>query len=116
MNLVVLTGRLTKEVELKQTNTGKTYTRFSLAVNKTFKKDECDFISCVAWEKTAELMVKYLGKGSKVGITGEINTGSYEKEGVKVFTTDVIVRNLEFLDSKKSGGSQSDDTNSDYPF
>jgi single-strand DNA-binding protein len=73
--------------------------RFTLAVNRR-KRDEADFISCVAFGKTAETIEKYVGKGHRVGIIGHIQTGSYKKDGHRVYTTDVIVDEMEFLEPK----------------
>ena len=102
MNKVFLTGRLTKDVELRYTQTQMPIVRFTLAVDRRSKEKEADFISCVAFSKGAELMNNYLSKGSKISITGRIQTGSYEnREGVRQYTTDVIVDEIEFLDAKK---------------
>ena len=102
MNKVILTnGRLTKDIELKEAN-GLQIARFTVAVKRQFKKDEADFISCVAFGKRAETLAKFFEKGSPINIEGRLQTGSYEKDGVKHFTTDVIVDNFEFIaDSKK---------------
>ncbi len=107
MNSVNLIGRLTRDVELLTTGENK-YIRFNLAVNRKFKNNEgeydADFISCVAWNKTAELIAEHFGKGSEIGIEGRIQTGSYEKEdGSKVYTTDVIIESITFVGSKKEG-------------
>lgn len=115
MNKVILTGRLTAEPELKYTSNDKAYTRFTLAVNRNFKKEngesEADFISVIAWEKRAETICKYVKKGNKIGIDGRIQTGSYDKEdGNRGYLTDVIVNGLEFLESK----SKDDRPASDY--
>ncbi len=97
MNSAVLVGRLTEDPR-----TGEKATRIRVAVDRRKKEDGADYINCVAFGKTAELIGKYLKKGSRVGITGRINTGSYnDKNGNKVYTTDVIVETLEFLDSKQ---------------
>lgn len=102
MNKVILIGNLTKAVEIRYTQQGIAVANFTLAVKREIKNDETDFISCVAYNKTAELIGKYLDKGSKISIEGRIQTGSYEnKEGKKVYTTDVIVDKVEFLNSKK---------------
>lgn len=107
MNKTVLIGRTTKDIECKYTpKTQKAVARFTLAVNRMRKEDGADFISCVAWGKTAELLEKYVKKGHMVGISGRIQTGSYEKDGHKVFTTDVIVEEMEFLEKKQSSSSQ----------
>ena len=78
MNLVVLTGRLTRDPELKFGQSGKAYSRFSLAVDRPFQKGEADFINCVAFGKTAELIGEYLRKGRKVGVNGRLQMNRYE--------------------------------------
>lgn len=106
MNKVHLIGRTTKDIELRYTTQGTAVARFTLAVNRRKKEDgtqEADFISCIAWSKTAEIMDKYVHKGDQVGVVGRIQTGSYEKDGHKVYTTDVVVEELEFLTKKQSG-------------
>lgn len=101
MNKVILTnGRLVKDVELKGTIAFQ-IARFTVAVNRQFKKDEADFINCVAFGKKAETIEKFFEKGSPINIEGRLQTGSYEKDGVKHFTTDVIVDNFEFVASSK---------------
>lgn len=101
MNKVILTnGRLVKDVELKGTIAFQ-IARFTVAVNRQFKKDEADFINCVAFGKKAETIEKFFKKGSPINIEGRLQTGSYEKDGVKHFTTDVIVDNFEFVASSK---------------
>lgn len=105
MNITVLTGRITRDLELKQTGNGKSWCSFTLAVDR-MKNDEADFISCTAWGKTAENMCKYLKQGAKIMLTGRIQTGSYEKEGRKIYTTDVVASAVEFLDGKKEGGKE----------
>ena len=100
MNTVQLTGRTTAEIDLRYTQTGKAVARFILAVNRLKKDDGADFISCQVWGKAAENMKKYVGKGHKVAVIGHIHTGSYEKDGQRIFTTDVIVDAIEFLESK----------------
>lgn len=106
MNETHLIGRLTKDVELRYNENNIAVTRFTLAVNRSFKnadgEREADFISCVAWRKTAELLAEHFKKGSELGITGRIQTGNYENEkGDKVYTTDVIVEKIHFVGSKK---------------
>lgn len=100
MNNVILTGRIANEIELKTSNSGKPFLKFSVAVNRT-KKDEVDFINCVAWDKTAELIERFSGKGKKILLEGSILTGNYEKEGIKIKTVEVAVQRVEFLDFKK---------------
>ena len=106
MNKVILMGRLTRDPEVRYSQ-GENQTaiaRYSLAVNRRFKREgdpEADFINCVAFGKQAEFAEKYLKKGTKMTITGRIQTGSYtNKDGVKVYTTDVIVEEQEFAESK----------------
>jgi single-strand DNA-binding protein len=100
MNSVMLLGRLTKDIELRE---GKTaFASFTIAVDRRFSKDkESDFINCKAFGKTAENMAKFFSKGDLLVLEGRIQTGSYEKDGKKVYTTDVIVDNFNFTASKK---------------
>ena len=103
MNKVVLIGRVTKDIEVRKTNSGKSFTRFTLAVNRRGKEAGANFITCVAWEKTADLLGAYVKKGNQIGICGRIETGKYEdRDGKTVFTTDVIVEEMDFLESKGS--------------
>ncbi len=108
MNKVILIGRLTKDPDLKfAQGTGKAITRFTLAVNRLMKKDEADFINCIAFGKTGETIAQYLTKGKQLAITGNIRTGSYEaKDGTKKYTTDVIIDSFEFI-----SGGQANQTN-----
>ena len=113
MNKVIIIGRFTRDPEIKYT-TGENATataRFSLAVNRRFKNKEgdydADFINCVAFGKTAEFIEKYFTKGMAIGITGRIQTGSYtNKEGQKVYTTDVVVEETEFVESKNKNTAE----------
>ena len=100
MNSVNLIGNLTKKPELRYTNSNKAYTRFTIAVNGY--NDHVDFISVIAWEKLAENLCKFQDKGGKLGIIGSIQTGSYENEhGNKIYTTDILAYNIEFLTPRK---------------
>ena len=102
MNSVVLMGRLTKNPVINYSQEGMCIARFTLAVNR-FKKDEADFISCVAFKKQAEFAEQYLKQGTKIVTSGRIQTGSYtNREGTKVYTTDVILNEIEFAESKKN--------------
>ena len=106
MNVVVIVGRLTKDVELRRTASGKAVASFTLAVNKDFKNDEggydADFIDCVAFEPKAETISKYVHKGDRFAVLGQLSTRSYEnKEGKKVKVTEVKVTGFDFLESKK---------------
>lgn len=112
MNKVIIIGRFTRDPEIKY-STGENATataRFSLAVNRRFKNKEgnydADFINCVAFGKTAEFIEKYFTKGMAIGITGRIQTGSYiNNEGQKVYKTEVVVEEAEFVESKNKGTS-----------
>ena len=97
MNEVIISGNLTRDVELMTSNNGKSIARFTLAVQKPYNKEQVDFINCVAFEKTAINIEKYTSKGSKVAVSGSLNTGSYEKNGVKINTVTVSARMVEFL-------------------
>ena len=93
---------MTKTPQLKQLTEGRVQTSFVVAVNKGYKSDDADFVLCTIWGKLAETTVKYCGKGSLVGITGRLNTRSYEKnEGIRVFITEVVVEDIRFLATKK---------------
>ena len=98
MNRVILTGRLCSDVELRYSGE-MAVSKFRLAVNRFGKKDEADFLNCVAFRKTAEAVDKYTAKGKKVAIEGHIQTGSYKnRDGATVYTTDIVVDNIEFMD------------------
>ena len=102
MNSVTLIGNISKDLELRYSTSQTAILRFSLAVGRRKKEDGTDFINCVAFGKTAENTERFCHKGSKVGVRGRIQTGSYEKEdGTKVYTTDIIADEVEFLDSKR---------------
>ena len=120
MNKVQLVGRLTRDPEIRysQGENATATARFSVAVNRRFKNSEgnydADFINCVAFGKSAEFMEKYFKKGMAIGLTGRIQTGSYtNKDGQKVYTTDVVVEETEFVESK--GASRADNSNNSRP-
>lgn len=119
MNTVNLVGRLTRDPEVRYTDGGSSIARFSLAVDRRFKKDrqpDADFPNCVAFGKTAEFIEKYFRQGQRMGAVGRIQTGSYtNKDGIKVYTTDVIVENVEFVESKNVGGGQGTSSNDFKP-
>ena len=112
MNKVFLIGRATKEPDVRYSQGEKpiTVARFNLAVDRRYKKDgeqSADFISCVAFGKTAEFIQKYILKGTKIAIAGRIHTGSYtSNDGNKVYTTDVVVEQLEFAGAKIVQGDE----------
>lgn len=107
MNNANLVGRLTRPVDLRYTQTGIAYGSFTLAVNRKYKnKDgerEADFINCVIWKKGAELLANYTQKGSLIGVSGPIQTRSYDnQQGQRVYVTEVLVENFDFLESRKN--------------
>ncbi len=114
MNKVILMGRLTRDPEVRysQGDNASAVARYSLAVDRRFKRDgepTADFINCVAFGRAAEFAERYLRQGTKIAVTGRIQTGSYtNKDGVKVYTTDVIVEEQEFAESKNSGSAPSE--------
>ena len=105
INRVVLVGRLTKEPELRTTQSGAKVCQYTLAVNRTRKAEgqpDADFINCVTWNKQAENMAQYLHKGSLVGVEGRIQTRSYDdSNGRKVYVTEVITDSVQFIESKQ---------------
>jgi single-strand DNA-binding protein len=109
MNKVLLVGRFTKDPDIKYTNSGMTIASFTIAVDRKFKKEgspTADFINCKAFSKTAEFVEKYFKKGMRIGIEGQIQTGSYQKEdGTKVYTTEVVCDGVEFVESKSAGSN-----------
>lgn len=106
MNNVSLIGRLTADPELKHTQSGISYSRFSIAVDRQYSKDkekEADFINIVAWKGTAEFVCKYFTRGQRIGITGRIQTGSYtDQNGNKRSSFDVVANDVEFVERKQS--------------
>lgn len=119
MNSVVLVGRTTKDIELRRTGSGTAVASFTLAVNRDFKTNdgqEADFIQCVAWKKTAELLDQYVHKGDRIALNGSIRTRNYEdNHGKKVYVTEVLVNHVEFLETKKNS-EQSNYNNNDYGY
>ena len=107
MNSVNILGRVTKDLELKEFGETKVV-KFSLAVNRRFKKNEADFIVCKAFNKTAETLVNYCNKGSQIAVSGRIETGSYDKEGSTIYTTEIVIESFTFAGSKND--SQGDAT------
>ena len=117
MNNVSLIGRLTKDPELRfAAGNGTAVCKFTLAVQRPFKKDETDFLNCVAFGKTGETISQYLTKGKQLGVNGYIQTGSYDaQDGTKRYTTDIIVNQFTFISSgnrDNNGGGYN--SNSDY--
>nr|DAM44133.1 MAG TPA: Single strand binding protein [Caudoviricetes sp.]DAP68438.1 MAG TPA: Single strand binding protein [Caudoviricetes sp.] len=119
MNKVILIGRLVADPEIRYTQSGKAVASYRLAVDRPFKQDgqqEADFINCVAWGKTGEFAGNYLRKGTKIAVEGRIQTGSYEKDGVKHYTTDIVVDRHEFCESRSSGQAATANSNAGQAF
>lgn len=116
MNKVVLVGRLTKDPDLRfAAGSGTAVTRLTLAVNRPFKKDETDFINCIAFGKTGETIAQYLTKGRQLAVSGSIRTGSYDaQDGTKRYTTDVVVDGFDFIDSGSNGNGGGARNNSGF--
>lgn len=123
LNHIILIGRLTKDVEYRKTTSGKGVASFTLAVDRTFRnrdgEREADFLPIVVWGNTAENCAKYISKGSLVAVDGRVQTRSYEKDGRKVYITEIVANDVRFLDSKK--GTSPDygtpvDTDENIPF
>lgn len=107
MNNVVLVGRLTRDVELKYTQSNVAVATFTLAVNRPFKNEagerEADFINCVIWRQSAENLANWAKKGSLIGITGHIQTRNYEnQQGQRIYVTEVVAENFQLLESRNS--------------
>ena len=109
MNTWVGIGRLTRDPEVRYTQSGKACAKFTLAVDRRRSGDgnqQADFIQCVAWEKIAEVISQYTGKGRKIAVEGCIQTRSYDaQDGNKRYVTEVVVQSMEFCDSKGGGAS-----------
>ncbi|EAW7167998.1 single-stranded DNA-binding protein [Listeria monocytogenes] len=110
INRVVLVGRLTKDPELRYTPSGVAVATFTLAVNRTFSNQqgerEADFINCVVWRKPAENVANFLKKGSMAGVEGRVQTRNYEgNDGKRVYVTEIVAENVQFLDPKNSHGT-----------
>lgn len=110
INKVILTGRLTQDVELRNTNDGTPYTFFTIAVNRR-NNDQADFISCIAWRQTAELMKNYLNKGSLIGVEGRLEVFNQQKDGQYESRTTVQVSNITFLESKAQADARTAEQN-----
>lgn len=116
INRTILVGRLTRDPEIRYTSDGTATASFSLAVNRQFKNKqgerEADFINCVIWRKAAETFCNYTHKGSQVAIDGRIQTRNYEnKQGDRVYVTEVVVENFSFLDTNNGNSQQSHNAN-----
>lgn len=116
MNNVIIIGRITRDLELKYTQSGMAILGFNVAVDRNLSAEKrqeaeannqptADFINCKAFNKTAELINSYFAKGQKIGVIGRIQTGSYEKDGRTVYTTDVVVDKIEFIEMKSNNNA-----------
>lgn len=111
INKVILMGRFTADPELKKTGDGVSVIRFTVAVNRPKQKDKeraADFISCVAFRQTAEFISKYFRKGSAIIVFGTIRTGFYEKDGTRIYTTDVFADEVNFGESRQTDNEATD--------
>lgn len=106
MNKAIIIGRLTRDPELKTTGSGTSVCSFTMAVNRRFKNAdgnyEADFINCVAWRQQAELIAKHFKKGDMFGIVGSIQTRSYDRDGIKVYVTEIVVDEVNFVGNSKA--------------
>lgn len=107
MNTFIGLGRLTRDPEIRTTTSGTSVATFTLAIDRKFKdksgERKCDFLNCVAWRNTADLIGKFVKKGTKIAVTGEIQTRTYDdKDGKKVYVTEVVVESVEFCESKRT--------------
>lgn len=119
INNVVLVGRITKDVDLRMSESGKAYTNFTLAVNRAFKgqdgQQQADFISCKTFNKQAENLARYCGKGSLIAVVGSIQVSNFQgKDGNTVYRTEVLANNVQFLDTRGQGQQQQQPTNNNF--
>lgn len=110
INRVVLVGRITRDLEMRKTQNGTSVMSFSLAVGRRSSQPgqpDADFINCVAWNRTAELMAQYLHKGSLIGVEGRIQTRSYDnQQGQRIYVTEVVCDSVQFLESRNAQQAQ----------
>lgn len=119
INNVVLVGRITKDIDLRMSESGKAYTNFTLAVNRAFKgqdgQQQADFISCKTFNKQVENLARYCGKGSLIAVVGSIQVSNFQgKDGNTVYRTEVIANNIQFLDTRNQGQQQQQPTNNNF--
>lgn len=108
INNVSLVGRLTKDVEIRKTESNKSVASITLAIGDRFNKDHTDFINCVVWNSSAEYLNKYATKGDVIGLTGRIATRTYDGRNGKVYVTEVVADNVSIIGSRKNNQSQND--------
>jgi single-strand DNA-binding protein len=116
MNKAILIGRLTRDPELRYTSSGRAVCQFSIAISRNYTNQQgqrdTDFINCVVWDKQAENLAKYITKGRLIAVDGRIQTRNYDNnEGKKVYVTEVLANNIQFLESKNSGQGNSSESN-----
>lgn len=119
INNVVLVGRITKDIDLRMSESGKAYTNFTSAVNRAFKgqdgQQQADFISCKTFNKQAENLARYCGKGSLIAVVGNIQVSNFQgKDGNTIYRTEVIANNIQFLDTRNQGQQQQQPTNNNF--
>ncbi len=118
MNKCLIVGRVTKDIEMRKTQSGKSVVSFTVAVNRRGQDAGADFIPCVAWAKTAELLANYVHKGDRVGIEGSISTRNYtDNSGQKRYITEVLAHTVEFMQDRKEQTQEApnQDAYSEYP-
>ena len=119
LNIITIMGRITKDIELRRTNSGTAVASFTVAVDRDYDRNNTDFIECVAWKNNAEFAAKYFGKGSKVVVTGSLQVRNWEdKNGAWRSRPEIIVNSIYFADSKKaeSNGFTEIEGDEDFPF
>ena len=118
VNRVVLVGRLTKDPMIRKTQTGKSVLSYTVAVNRRYAQNEqADFINCVAWEKTAEIIGQYARKGSLISVEGRIQSRSYDdKDGKRVYVTEVFSESIQLLDSKSDNEARASSSSSSFQY
>ena len=114
MNQVVIMGRLVRDPEQRVTQSEKQVSTFTLAVNRRYEKDKADFFNIIAWNKLSEFTQKYLTKGRQIAVSGRLQTRDYEKNGAKVYVTEIIAEEIYFADSKPSDKTEVNVTYEDY--
>jgi len=110
VNHVVLVGRLTKDIELRKTNSGASVCSFTVAIDRRFQSQQqgaqtADFISCIAWRQSADFLANYAGKGTIVSVEGRIQTRSYDGQNGKVYVTEVVADNVQIISNRNSSGT-----------
>lgn len=113
INRVVLVGRLTKDVEVKKTQSGLSVAQFTVACDRRSQDQAADFINCVAWRQSADFLGQYAKKGQMVGVDGRLQSRSYERDGSKIYVTEVIADNVKILESRDKQSFRKSDYDND---